>query len=110
MRWRHVGFIALNVVLAPVLFAIGAFPLSFVAQAVFGDGIINGPGFSLGTGLDIGAAGILALPLAAFFAGAIPRVSIWMASLKAQIDSWFLGTDKLAVAELRTIIEASGEQ
>ena len=101
VRWRHVGFVALNVVLAPVLFAIGAFPLSFVAQAVFGDGIINGPGFSLGTGLDIGAAGILALPLAAFFAGAIPRVSIWMASLKAQIDSWFLGTDKLAVAELR---------
>ncbi len=101
VRWRHVGFIALNVVLAPVLFAIGAFPVSFVAQAVFGDGIINGPGFSLGTGLDIGAAGILALPLAAFFAGAIPRVSIWMASLKAQIDSWFLGTDKLAMAELR---------
>jgi signal transduction histidine kinase len=101
VRWRHVGFVALNVVLAPVLFAIGAFPLSFVAQAVFGDGIINGPGFRLGTGLDIGAAGILALPLAAFFAGAIPRVSIWIASLKAQIDSWFLGTDQLAIAELR---------
>jgi len=101
VRWRHVGFIALNVLLAPILFAIGSFPLSFVAQALFGDGIINGPGFSLGTGLDIGAAGILALPLAAFFAGAIPRVAIWMASLKAQIDSWFLGTDKLAMAELR---------
>jgi signal transduction histidine kinase len=101
VRWRHVGFIALNVVLAPVLFGIGAFPVSFVAQAVFGDGIINGPGFSLGTGIDPGAAGILALPLAAFFAGAIPRVAIWMASLKAQIDSWFLGTDKLAIAELR---------
>ena len=101
VRWRHVGFIALNVVLAPVLFAIGAFPLSFVVQALFGEGIINGPGFRIGTGIDIETAGILALPLAAFFAGAIPRVAIWMASLKAQIDSWFLGTDKLAIAELR---------
>jgi len=101
VRWRHVGFVALNVVLAPMLFGLAAFPLSFVLQAVFGDGIINGPGFSLGTGIDTGAAGILALPLAAFFAGAIPRVAIFMASLKAQIDSWFLGTDRLAVAEMR---------
>ena len=101
VRWRHVGFIALNVVLAPVLFAFGAFPLSFVASVEYGDEILDGPGFRLGTGVDIGAAGILAIPLAAFFAGAIPRVAIWIASLKAQVDSWFLGTDKLAIAELR---------
>ncbi len=101
VRWRYVGFIALNLVLAPVLFAFGGFPLSFVTQAVFGDGVVNGPGFSFGGGVQIGTFGILVLPLAAFFAGAIPRVAIWMASLKAQIDTWFVGTDRLAVAEQR---------
>jgi signal transduction histidine kinase len=89
------------VVLAPILFGFGGFPLSFVMQAVLGDGVVNGPGFSLGTGVDPGTLGILALPLAAFFAGAIPRVAIWMASLKAQISNWFIGTDRLAIAEQR---------
>ena len=101
VRWRYVGFIAVNVVLAPVLFGFGSFPLSFVVQAVLGDGVLNGPGFSVGTGVNPGALGILALPLAAFFAGAIPRVALWMASLKAQIGNWFIGTDRLAVAEQR---------
>jgi signal transduction histidine kinase len=101
VRWRYVGFIAVNVLLAPVLFAFGSFPLSFVVQAVLGDGVLNGPGFSIGTGVNPGALGILALPLAAFFAGAIPRVALWMASLKAQIGNWFIGTDRLAAAEQR---------
>jgi signal transduction histidine kinase len=101
VRWRYVGFVAANVLLAPLLFAFGSFPFSFVVQAVFGDGVINGPGFSIGTGIDIGATGILALPLAAFFAGAIPRVALWMAGLKAQISNWFIGTDRLALAEQR---------
>ncbi len=101
VRWRQVGFIALNVVLAPVLFAFGAFPLSFVGSVVFGDEILDGPGFRIGIGIDVRAAGILAVPLAVFFAGAIPRVAIWISSLKAQVDSWFLGTDRLALAELR---------
>jgi signal transduction histidine kinase len=101
VRWRYVGFIAVNLVLAPVLFGFGSFPLSFVLQAVLGDGVLNGPGFSIGTGVNPGALGILALPLAAFFAGAIPRVALWMASLKAQIGNWFIGTDRLAAAEQR---------
>ena len=101
VRWRYVGFIAVNVVLAPILFAFGSFPLSFVLQAIFGAGVINGPGFSIGTGIDVGATGILALPLAAFFAGAVPRVALWMSALKAQIGNWFIGTDRLAVAEQR---------
>ncbi len=107
VRWRYVAFLAVNVVLAPVLFAFGSFPLSFVLQAVFGDGVVNGPGFSIGTGVGIGAIGILALPLAAFFAGAIPRVAIWMAALKAQISNWFIGTDRLALAEQRVSVLSS---
>ena len=103
VRWRHVGFIAANVVLAPMLFGFGAIPLSIVLQGVFGDGVINGPGFSFGTGLDIGFGNVFAVALAALFVGAIPRVAIWVAGLKAELDGWFLGTDKLAIAERRVI-------
>ena len=101
IRWRYAGFVAVNAVVAPLLFAVGSFPLSFVAQAVFGDGVINGPGFSIGTGIDVATTGVLALPLAAFFAGAIPRVANWIAELKAHIANWFIGTDRLALAEQR---------
>ncbi len=101
VRWRYLGFAIVNVLLAPMLFAFGSFPLSFVVQAIFGDGVLNGPGFGIGTGFDAGAVGILALPLAAFFAGAIPRVALWVAALKAQISNWFIGTDRLALAEQR---------
>ena len=101
VRWRQVGFIAANVVIAPVLFAFGSFPFSFVVQVLFGDAPIFGPDFGIGPSLSIGTTGILAFPLAAFFAGAIPRVAIWMAGLKAQIGNWFIGTDRLALAEAR---------
>ena len=101
IRWRYVGFVLVNVVLAPVLFGFGSFPLSFVFQVVFGAGAVSGPGFSVGVGVG---TGILALPLAAFFAGAIPRVAIWMAALKVQISNWFIGTDRLALAEQRVSV------
>ena len=104
LRWRYVGFVAVNVVLAPTLFAFGSFPLSFVFQVVFGAGAVSGPGFSIGAGIS---TGILALPLAAFFAGAIPRVATWMAALKAQISNWFIGTDRLALAEQRVSVLSS---
>ncbi len=104
VRWRYVGFVVVNVVLAPVLFGFGSFPLSFVFQVVFGAGAVSGPGFSIGVGVG---TGILALPLAAFFAGAIPRVAIWMAALKAQISNWFIGTDRLALAEQRVTLLSS---
>lgn len=107
VRWRYVGFVLVNVVIAPTLLAFGSFPVSVVLQAVFGAGVVNGPGFSIGTGISIGATGILALPLAAFFAGAIPRVAIWMAALKAQISNWFIGTDRLAIAEQRVSVLSS---
>ena len=35
VRWRYVGFVVINLVLAPVLLAFGSFPLSLVVQAVF---------------------------------------------------------------------------
>jgi signal transduction histidine kinase len=101
VRWRQAGFVAANVVIAPVLFAFGSFPFSFVTQVLFGDALIFGPDFSIGSNLSVGTTGILALPLAAFFAGAIPRVAIWMAGRKAQIGNWFIGTDRLALAEQR---------
>ena len=93
VRWRQVGFVAVNVVLAFLLFGFGSFPLSLVVQVVFGDGIFGGGG--------IGAFNLFALPLVVVAAGAIPRIAIWTARLKAQIDTWFLGVDRLAAAERR---------
>ncbi len=101
IRWRYAGFVAANVVIAPLLFAIGGFPLSIVVQAVFGGGVVNGPGFGLTTGIDNAVTGVLALPIAALVAGAIPRVAIWVADVKTQIANWFIGTDRLALAEQR---------
>jgi signal transduction histidine kinase len=93
VRWRQVGFVAVNVVLAFLLFGFGSFPLSIVVQVVFGDGIFGGTG--------VGALNLFALPLVVVAAGAIPRIAIWTAGLKAQIDTWFLGVDRLAAAERR---------
>ena len=92
-RWRQVGFVAANVVLSFLLFGFGAFPLSLVVQIVFGDGIFGTAGG--------GALDLLALPLVVVAAGAIPRIALWTARLKAQIDTWFLGADRLAAAEQR---------
>ena len=92
-RWRQVGFVAANVVLSFLLFGFGAFPLSLVVQIVFGDGIFGPAGG--------GALDLLALPLVVVAAGAIPRIAIWTVGLKVQIDTWFLGPDRLAAAERR---------
>jgi signal transduction histidine kinase len=101
VRWRHVGFVAVNTLLAPIFVGFGGFPASFVIQVVLGDGVIDGPGFAIGTGIEVGALGLLAVPLAVVAAGAIPRVAIWMAGIKAQVDGWFFGTDQLAEAQRR---------
>ena len=93
VRWRQVGFVAANVVLAFLLFGFGSFPLSIVVQVVFGDGIFGGTGIAL--------SNLVAIPLVVVAAGAIPRIAIWTSGLKAQIDTWFLGVDRLAAAERR---------
>jgi signal transduction histidine kinase len=92
-RWRQVGFVAANVVLSFLLFGFGAFPLSLVVQIVFGDGVFGAAGG--------GVFDLLALPLVVVAAGAIPRIAIWTAGVKTQIDAWFLGADRLAAAERR---------
>ena len=107
VRWRYVGFVLANVIAAPLLFALGSFPLSIVAQAVLGDGVVDAPFFTIRTGIDLAAAGILALPLAALVAGAIPRVAMWTAGLKTQFSSWLIGTDRLALAEQRVSVLSS---
>lgn len=110
VRWHQVGLVAVNVVLAPVLFAFGSLPLSFAMQTVVGGGIISVPGFTLGGDVNFGGYGLLTLPLAAFAIGAIPRFAIFIADLKAQIDAWFIGTDRLAAAEQRVSTLSSQRQ
>lgn len=92
-RWRQAGFLAANIVLAPVFFAIGILPLSVASQALTGDGIVNVLWFGLGP--------LVGLPIAAICVGLIPRVAVPVAELKARVDGWFLGTDRLAAAQHR---------
>ena len=105
-RWRLVGFIALNGVLAPALFTLGSVAHNVVIQVVFGN-------WSAGP-FDVfpfnAVAGALALALAAAAAGAAPRIAIWVASLKANITAWFLGPDRLARAEERVTVLAGHRQ
>ncbi len=98
VRWRHVGFVAANVVMAWVLFAFGSLPASFVLQVIGGPAVLEIP--VVGAQVEISFFPI-ALVVAAIAVGAIPRVAIWFAALKARISNWFLGTDRLAIAEQR---------
>ncbi len=97
-RWRHVGFVAINVVMAWLLFTFGSLPASFVLQVIGGPGALQIP--TVGAQVEISFFPA-ALVVAVFAVGAIPRVAIWMATLKARISNWFIGTDRLAVAEQR---------
>ncbi len=93
-RWRQVGFLAVNTLLAPVLFGFGSFAHSLVVQVVFGDG--QAGGF-----LTVPISTLLALALAAVALGAAPRLALFFAQLKARITAWFLGPDELAIARQR---------
>ena len=105
-RWRIVGFVALNSVLAPALFTLGSVAYNVVLQVVFG-GWSGGP-------FDVfpfnAVAGVLAIALAVVAAGAAPRVAVWVAALKANITAWFLGPDRLARAEQRVSVLSSHRQ
>ena len=96
-RWRIVGYLMLNVLLAPLLLGLGTALFSFAVRAVFGSASIGG--------LDVwplaAVAGVLALALGLVALGAAPRVAVMVAALKANITAWFLGPDRLAKAEER---------
>ena len=92
-RWRLVGYLALNVLLAPALFSLGSFLYTLVFSSLFGGGSGIWP-------LDA-LLGAISLVLAVAALGAAPRVVVMVATLKANIAAWFLGPDRLAKAEER---------
>jgi signal transduction histidine kinase len=77
-----------------------------VAQLVFGANILPFNDLNVGTGGSL----VLALPLAVVVLGAGPRVAVWVAARKAQVDAWFLGPDRLAEAERRVVTLADSRQ
>lgn len=95
-RWRMAAYVAVNVIIAPVLFALGFFCYSLVIRVVGGWGSLFFDFFPFNA-----IAGILMLVVALVALGAAPRVVLWVATFKANVTGWFLGPDKLALAEQR---------
>jgi signal transduction histidine kinase len=104
-RWRIVGYLTLNVVLAPALFGLGSFAYSLLFRLVFGG--LSGPfdHFPLNA-----VAGVLGFAVGAVALGAAPRIALWVAALKANVTSWFLGPDRLAQAERRVSVLSTQRQ
>jgi len=104
-RWRMVGYVALNVVLGPLLFSAGfaCYGLVFRVLGSWGVAIFDFFPFNA-------IAGIFMLLIAIVALGAAPRVVRWVATLKANIAAWFLGPDKLALAEQRVTTLSSQRQ
>lgn len=104
-RWRMVGYLAINVVLAPILFALGSFCYSLIVRVAGGWGSLFFDFFPFNA-----LAGLLMLLVAVVALGAAPRVVHWVAALKANIAAWFLGPDKLALAEQRVTVLSTQRQ
>ncbi len=97
-RWRHIGFLLLNVLIGTLLGNVGLLGFVIVQQTalnggLFGTGFDPNPfrGFSIAFGLLVGAAAL----------GAAPRIAVFVARFKAQITQWFLGVDELSEARAR---------
>jgi len=97
-RWRHVGFLLLNVFIGTLIGNVGLLGFVIVQQTVlngglFGTGFDPNPfqGFSIVFGLVVAAAAL----------GAAPRIAVFVARFKAQITQWFLGIDELTEARAR---------
>ena len=97
-RWRHVGFLLLNVFIGTVIGNVGLLGFVIVQQtllsgALFGNGFDPNPfqGFAILFGLVVAAAAL----------GAAPRIAVFVAGFKAQITQWFLGVDELSEARAR---------
>lgn len=94
-RWRQVGYLAINVVLATTIGNLGLAAYGVVPQVAFVDPY-SGGWFGLGP-----VAWVAGLAFAALLLGAAPRIAMFAAGLKAQVAGWFLGVDRLAEAEGR---------
>ena len=94
-RWRQVGFLALNIVIATTIGNLGLAAYFVAPQVAFTDPFSGG---WLGLGPIAWVAG---LALAAVLLGAAPRIAMFVARFKAQVTAWFLGVDRLAEAQER---------
>ena len=97
-RWRHIGFVLVNVLIGTLLGNVGLIGFVIVQQTVlngglFGTGFDPNPftGFSIVFGLLVGAVAL----------GAAPRIAVFVSGFKAQVTQWFLGVDELAAARRR---------
>lgn len=97
VRWRQVGFVAANLVIAPLVYSVGIFPFAVVAQLVFNANLVPFGALDVGSGASL----LVGLPVGVVVIGAGPRVAVWVAERKARIAEWFLGPDRLARAEQR---------
>ncbi len=95
VRMRQVGFILANVVLSPLLYSLAILPYAFFVRTVLGFDLV------LVSGLVDTDLGVLGLPFAVAALGAGPRVSNRVVELRLRLVRWFLGPDRLAVAEAR---------
>ena len=97
-RWRHVGFLLLNVFIGTLIGNVGLLGFIIVQQTVLNGGLF-------GTGFDPnpfqGFSIVFGLLVAAVALGAAPRVAVFVAGFKAQITQWFLGVDELTEARAR---------
>jgi signal transduction histidine kinase len=96
-RWREVGFIALNLIIATVLGSVGLAAFWLVSRLVLSDPF-GGGSWLLGLSPIVWA---VAVAIAAVVLGAAPRIAVFVARFKAQVTAWFLGPDQLAAAEQR---------
>lgn len=90
-RWRHVGFLLFNIFLGFAIASVGSAPLGFTPSFSIGGSAL----FVFGHG---GLVGLLLLPVTL---GLLPRVAIYVAKLRAEIDRALLGSGRLALAEQR---------
>jgi signal transduction histidine kinase len=104
-RWRMVAYVGANVIIAPILFALGSFCYSLVVRVAGGWGSLFFDFFPFNA-----LAGILMLVIAIVALGAAPRVVLWVAAFKANVTAWFLGPDKLALAEQRVTVLSTQRQ
>ena len=94
-RWRQVGFLALNIVMATTIGNLGLAAYFVAPQVAFTDPFSGG---WLGLGP---VAWVVGLAVAAVLLGAAPRIAVFVARFKAQVTAWFLGVDRLAEAQQR---------